>query len=77
MIYMNMSLINLYSKKQSTIKTSVFVTKFVAMKDGIKTLHAIQCKLRMMGILISGASHAYGDNMLVIHDTCNSLSCCL
>ena len=30
MIYMNLSLINGYSKNQSTIKTSVFGTKFVA-----------------------------------------------
>ena len=34
-IYMNMSLINWYSKKQSTIETSVFGTEFVAMKVGM------------------------------------------
>ena len=37
MIYMNMSLINWYSKKQSTIEASVFGAEFVAMKVGIKT----------------------------------------
>ena len=31
MVYMNMSLINWYSKKQSTIETSLFGTEFVAM----------------------------------------------
>ena len=68
MVLMNMSLINWYSTKQSTIETSVFGAEFVAMKVGIKVLHAIQYKLRMMGIPISGASY-YGDNMLVIHNT--------
>ena len=57
MIYMNVSLIIWYSKKESTIKSSVFGAEFVAMKDGIKTLQAIQYKLRMMGIPISRASY--------------------
>ena len=63
MVYMNMSLINWYSKKQSTIETSVFGAEFVAMKDRIETSHAIHYKLRMMGIPISGALYIYGDNM--------------
>ena len=66
---MNMSLIYWYSKKQSTIETSVFGTEFVAMKVGIKTLCAIQYKLRMVGIPISGVSYLYGDNMSVINNT--------
>ena len=63
MIYMNLSLINWYSKKQSTIETSVFDAEFVATKVGMDTLHAIQCKLRMMGTYI------YGDNLSVTHNT--------
>ena len=53
---MNTPLINWYSKKQSTIETSVFGADFVAMKVRIETLCAIQYKFRMMGITISGAS---------------------
>ena len=49
MIFVNMSLINWYSMKQSTIETSVFGAKFAAMNIGVKTLHAIQYKLRIMG----------------------------
>ena len=60
-IYMNMSLISSYSKKQSTIETSVFGTVFVSMKVGIETVHAIKYKLRIMGILISGPFYADGD----------------
>ena len=63
---MNMSLIDWYSKKQSTKEMSVFTTEFVAMKVGIETLHAIQDKWMMMGIPISGCSYLYGGNISVI-----------
>ena len=69
MVYMNMSPINWYSKRQSTIEASVFYTEFVAMKVRIETLHAILYKLRMMGIPISGASYIHGGNMSFIHNT--------
>ena len=42
MIYMNMSFINWYSKKQSTIETSVLGMEFVVMKVRIEALWAIQ-----------------------------------
>ena len=41
-IYMNMSLINRYSKRQSTIEKLLFDAEFVDRKVGIKALHAIQ-----------------------------------
>ena len=68
-IHMNMSLVNWYSKKQSTIETSVFKAEFVVMKVGVETLHAAQYKIRMMGIPIYGLAYIYGDNMSVIHYT--------
>ena len=68
MIYMNMSLVKQYSNKQSTIETSVFGAEFVAMKFKIETLHAIQYKLWMMTIPLSGALYVYGDSMLVIQN---------
>ena len=67
--YMNMSLINWYSKKQSTLETSVFGAEFVAMKVGVETLHAIWLKLRMMGIPILGASFIHNDNTFAIYNT--------
>ena len=44
----------------------MFGAEFFAMKIGIDILHAIQHKLRMMGIPISGPVYVYGDNMSVI-----------
>ncbi len=68
-IYMNMSPITWFSKKQSTIETSVFGAEFVAMKQGMETLRGLRYKLRMMGVHLSGPSFIYGDNMSVIHNT--------
>ena len=67
MICMIMSLINWYSKKQCIIESSVFGAAFVAMKVGVKILHVILYKLRMMGIPMSGPQYIYGNKMLVIH----------
>jgi hypothetical protein len=68
-IYLNMAPIIWYSKKQSTIETSVFGAEFVAMKQGMETLRGLRYKLRMMGVELSGPSYIYGDNMSVIHNT--------
>ena len=64
-----MAPITWFSKKQSTIETSVFGAEFVAMKQGIETLRGLRYKLRMMGVPLSGPSYIYGDNMSVIHNT--------
>jgi hypothetical protein len=69
LIYLNMAPIIWYSKKQSTIETSVFGAEFVAMKQGMECLRGLRYKLRMMGVSISGPSYIYGDNMSVIHNT--------
>ena len=68
-IYLNMAPITWFSKKQSTIETSVFGAEFVAMKQGMETLRGLRYKLRMMGVSLSGPSYIYGDNMSVIHNT--------
>jgi hypothetical protein len=68
-IYLNMAPITWFSKKQSTIETSVFGAEFVAMKQGMETLRGIRYKLRMMGVRLSGPSYIYGDNMSVVHNT--------
>ena len=67
-IYLNSALIQWHSKRQSRLETSVFGSEFIAMKTGIETLRGIRCKLRMMGVPISGPSYIYGDNMSVIHN---------
>ena len=69
-IYLNLAPIVWYSRKQSTIKTSLFGAEFVAMKHGMECLRGLHYKLRMMGVELSGPpSYIYGDNMSAIHNT--------
>ena len=69
LIYINTPLVQWFSKKLSTVETSVIGTEFVAMKQGIDALQCLRYKLQMMGIHISSPSNIYGDNMLVILDS--------
>ena len=66
---MTTALIQWFSKKQSTIETSVFGAEFVAMKIGMESLRGLRYKLRIIGVEISGSSFIYGNNMSVIHNT--------
>ena len=66
---MNTAIVQWFSKKQSTVETSIFSTEFVAMKQGIDALRDLRYKLRMVGIPISGPSYVYGDNMSMAHNT--------
>ena len=50
------------SKKEATIKTSVFGAEFVAMKHGIKMLRGLRYKMSMMSIPLTGPSYVYSDN---------------
>ena len=68
-IFLNSSPIAWFSKRQSTIETSVFGAEFVALKTGMEALRGIRYKLRMMGVAINGPSYVYGDNMSVINNT--------
>jgi hypothetical protein len=58
-----------FSKRQPTVKASVFGAEFVAMKNGIETTRGLRYKLRMMGVAIDGPTYIYGDNMSVVHNT--------
>ena len=68
LIYVNSTLVQWFSKKQSTVETSVFDAEFVATKQGIDALRGLGYMLRMMGISISGPSYNYGDNKPVVHN---------
>ena len=67
--YVNTALMQWFSKKQSIVERSVFGAEFITMKQNIDALTGLRYKLWMMGILISGPSYIYGDNMSVVHNT--------
>ncbi len=67
LIFCKMALIDLVSKKQATIKTSVFGAEFNAMKHGIEKLQGLCYKLCMMGIPLTGPSlFIHADNKLQV-----------
>ncbi|KAL7468762.1 hypothetical protein ACHAXS_008996, partial [Conticribra weissflogii] len=68
LIYINTALVDWHSKQQTTIKTTVFGTEFVAMKTRVDILRGLRCKLKMMHVAIN-VLHTYGDNMCVIKNT--------
>ena len=70
-IFMNMSMIYWHTKKQATIKGSVFGADVFAMKQGVESLRGIRYKLLIMGVEVAGPTYIYGDNMSVIHNTSN------
>ena len=69
MIYLNMAMINWFSKKQTTVETAVFGSEFVALKTAVEALRGVRYKLRMMGVPINGPTYIYGDNQSVINNT--------
>jgi hypothetical protein len=68
-IYLNMAPIMWFSKRQTTVESSVFGAEFDAMKNGIETCRGLQYKLIMMGVTLSGPTFVYGDKMSVVHNT--------
>ena len=74
LIQMSIALVQWFSKKQSTVETSVFGAEFVTMKQSIDALRGLRYKMRMMGTSISGLSYIYGENMSVVHNTSRSES---
>jgi hypothetical protein len=61
-IFLNLAPIIWYSKKQNTVETSTFGSKFEAIKVATEILRGLWYKLRMMGIPIVGPSYVYCDN---------------
>ena len=58
-----------FSKKQSSMETSSFGRKFVAIRQCCEYLKGLQYELRMMGIPVNNPCFIYGDYQLVLQNT--------
>ena len=67
--YMNTVLVQWFYNKQSTVKTSLSGTVFIAIKRDINALRGLRYNFLMMPIPISGPLYIYGDNMSAVHST--------
>jgi hypothetical protein len=65
----NMAPVAWYSKKQGSIEGATFGSEFVALKTAMEANHALQYKLRMMGVPIDDETYVYCDNMSVANNT--------
>ena len=68
-VYLNSAPIYWFSKKQTSTESSSFGLEFVAMKQCCKYLHSLCYKFCMIGILINGPVHLFGDNQSVLANT--------
>ena len=58
-----------YSKKQSTVETSILGADFMAIYKSIDALSDLSYKLRMIHSTMSASSYIYGENTFVVHNT--------
>ena len=69
LIFLNGAPIYWYSKKQTSIETSIFGDKFIAMKLCYEYIKGLRYKRGMMGITIDLPSFIFGDNQSVLSST--------
>ena len=68
-IYLHSALIYWHSKKQTSVETLTFRSKFMAMEFCTKHIQRLQFKLQMMGFRDNGLTFVYGDNQSVLVNT--------
>ena len=69
---MNSALVKWFSRRQQTVKTSAFSSKFIALKQCIEDVEHLRFKLRMFGIPIHDdgePTHILSDNNSVVTNT--------
>jgi hypothetical protein len=63
-----------YSKRQNTIESSMFGSKFVALKIATEVMEGLRYRLRMMGIPIAGTTNTFCDNGSVVNNVSDPTS---
>ena len=69
LLFVNRAPVVWYSKRQNTVETSTFGSKFVAMRISVELVEALRYKLRMFGIPIEGPTNIFCDNEAVTKNT--------
>ena len=66
MIYLNMTPIVWYSKRQNTVKTNIFSAELIALRIATDLIESLICKLIMMGIPLAEPARVMCDNQSVV-----------
>ena len=61
-VYLSCAPIYWWSKKQNSLESSSFGSKFIGMKQCCEYVRGLRYKLRMVGILCDDPMFIYGDN---------------
>jgi hypothetical protein len=69
LVFLNSALIYWLNKKQVSVESSSFGSKFCAMKYCCEYLRGLRYKLRMLGIPYTAPVYIQGDNQLVLFNT--------
>jgi hypothetical protein len=65
LMYINTAPISWYSKKQTTVESSLYRSKFVALRLASEQIISLRYKLRMLGVPIEGYANVFCDNEAV------------
>ena len=69
LVYLICAPIYWWSKKQNSMESSSFGSKFIAMKQCCEYVRGLRYKLWMMGISCEDPTFIYGDNQSVLANT--------
>ena len=69
LLFVNRAPVTRFSKRQNTVKTSTFGSKFIAMKTAVEHVEALCYKLQMFGIPMEGPTNVFCDNKAVFKNT--------
>jgi len=63
----NQTIIDSYSKLQSTVETATFGSEYVAARTGTEQIMDLRISLRYLGVPVLGVSMMFGDNESVVN----------
>jgi hypothetical protein len=65
----NKTVIDWYSKKQSTVETATYGSEFVAARTAMEQIIDLRLQLRYLGVAIQGSTMMFGDNESVVNSS--------
>ena len=71
MVFINMSLVYWFSKRQNTVEASTFGSEYIAVRIAVEKIKALRYKLRMMDVPLDGPSNLFVDNQSVVKASMN------
>jgi hypothetical protein len=63
----NKTVIDWYSKKQSTVETATYGSEFVAGRTAVEQIIDLRLELRYLGVVVQGPTYMFGDNESVVN----------